>query len=86
MTLGGFILGLIISFIGFLLVWKSEWLMVNFGRIPWAEEHLGAEGGSRIFFKLLGILIIILGFGIMTNIWQPIMQAAFSPFFSGLAQ
>ncbi|MFA4937405.1 MAG: hypothetical protein WC575_03925 [Patescibacteria group bacterium] len=86
MTWGKFILGILIAFAGFLLVWKSEWIMTNFGRIPWAEEHLGTEGGSRIFIKILGIIIIILGFGIMFDLWQPVMQAVFSPFFRGLAE
>ncbi|MFH1112070.1 MAG: hypothetical protein V1712_03310 [Patescibacteria group bacterium] len=86
MTWGGFFGGIIIAFIGFLLVWKSEWILVNFGKIAWAEEHLGTEGGTRIFYKFLGLIIIILGFGIMFDIWQPVMQAAFSPFFKSLAK
>ena len=46
--------------IGAILVLKSEWLLRNFGRIDWAEMKLGAEGGTRTFWKLVGIAIIFL--------------------------
>ena len=61
MTLGKFILGMIIAAIGFLITWKSEWLLNNFGRISFAEKHLHGEGGSRLMYKLIGILVIIIG-------------------------
>jgi hypothetical protein len=61
MTLGKFILGIIIAAIGFLITWKSEWLLNNFGRISFAEKHLHSEGGSRLMYKLIGILVIIIG-------------------------
>lgn len=61
MTIGGFIVGIIIGFIGFVFVWKTEWFLINFGRIGFAEEHLGTEGGSRLVYKLGGILLIIIG-------------------------
>ena len=68
MTVGGFILGLIIAAVGFLIVWKSEWLMMNFGRIGWADQHLGTEGGSRLAYKIIGTVIIIVGFLWATNL------------------
>jgi hypothetical protein len=37
------IIGLIAAVIGFLMVWKTEWIVINFGRINWAEEHLGSD-------------------------------------------
>jgi len=68
MTLGKFILGIIIAAIGFLLVWKSEWLLMNFGRIGFAEKHLGTEGGSRLMYKILGTIIIIIGLMYATDL------------------
>ncbi|MBU1202663.1 hypothetical protein KKH39_01305 [Patescibacteria group bacterium] len=62
MTFGNFILGLLIAVVGFIIVWQSNWLMINFGRIGWAEQHLGTEGGSRLFYKIIGAIIIITGF------------------------
>lgn len=72
------IIGLIIVLIGFLLVWKSEWFLYNIGRIEWAEQKLG--GGTRLFYKLIGIAIIIIGFLIMTNLYQGILNAFVSLF------
>lgn len=34
---------------------------LNFtGKVEWAERHLGIEGGTRLFYKLLGLLVIFL--------------------------
>jgi hypothetical protein len=55
------ILGLIILAIGVFLVIKTEWFMQNFGRIAWFEQVLGTEGGSRLGYKLLGLLAIFIG-------------------------
>lgn len=46
--------------IGAILVLKSEWLLNNFGRIDWAEMKLGSSGGTRTFWKLVGVAIIFL--------------------------
>jgi len=78
------LIGLILAIIGFLLVWKTEWLIANFGRIDWADQHLGTEGGTRIFYKLGGIVIIFIGFAIMTGIMQPILLSVLTPLFGGL--
>lgn len=54
--------------VGGLLVVKSEWFLQNFGTVAWAEEHLGFNGGSRLFYKLTGIVIIFFGFMVVTNL------------------
>jgi hypothetical protein len=56
-----FIIGLIIMLVGFLLVWKSEWFLNNFGRIGWFEQHLGSSGGTRLGYKLLGMFTVFIG-------------------------
>ncbi len=63
-----YILGLIMIVVGGLLVVKSEWFLQNFGTVAWAEEHLGFNGGSRLFYKLIGIVIIFFGFMVITNL------------------
>jgi len=68
MSIANFIQGLMIALVGFILVWKSNWLMNNFGRIGWAEAHLGTEGGSRLLYKIIGFVIIIGGFLHATNL------------------
>ncbi len=72
-----YFLGIIIVGIGFLIVWKSDWIMENFGRIPWAEAKLGTEGGTRLLYKLIGIAIIIGSFLYMSGALQGIMRAIF---------
>jgi len=59
--------------------------MNNFGRIAWAEEKLGMEGGTRLFYKLIGLAIIILSFLIMMGIVQSILGAIFKPTASTLS-
>lgn len=74
-----YFIGIICIGIGFVIMWKSDWLMNNFGRIAWAEEKLGMEGGTRLFYKLIGLAIIILSFLIMMGIVQSILGAIFEP-------
>ena len=77
--MGKVIIGIIGIIIGFFLVWKADWIMQNFGRTGWAEEHLGSEGGSRIFYKLIGLGIIIISFIIMFGLTEGILRSIFSP-------
>jgi hypothetical protein len=53
--------GILIVLVGVTFVIKTEWFLQNFGQIAWAEQHLGFEGGSRLFYKLLGVTICIIG-------------------------
>ncbi len=72
------IVGFLIAGIGFLFVWQSEWLLQNFGRVDWAEMKL--SGGTRLFYKLLGIIIILIGFSVVTNLYSEILTS-FAKFF-----
>lgn len=62
-----YIVGIIIIAIGILMTVKTEWFLRAFGRIAWAEEKLGTEGGTRIFFKIVGIGAVIVALLIMTG-------------------
>jgi len=73
-----YIVGVIIIVVGILLVVKTNWFLRFTGKIAWAEEKLGTEGGTRMFFKLLGILGIIIAFLIMTGHIQGWLVAIFS--------
>jgi hypothetical protein len=53
---------------GVSLVMKTEWFIQNFGNNSWAEEKLGASGGSRLLYKLIGIVLIFFGFLAVTNL------------------
>ncbi len=75
--IGRIIGGLVGLAVGFVLVWKSEWFQVNIGSIQWAEEHFGTSGGSRLMYKLIGILIIIISFLVITNLQQQAFVSIF---------
>lgn len=40
---------------------KTEWVMQNFGSIEWFEDKLRSSGGSRLGYKLLGVILIVIG-------------------------
>ena len=47
---------------GALITIYSEAIFGMFGRVNFAEKFLGSSGGSRLFYKLLGVLFVIIGF------------------------
>ncbi len=65
--------------VGFLIIWKSEWIFQQFGRIEWAETKLASSGGSRVFYKLIGLGIIIISFLYMGGFIEGILLAIFAP-------
>lgn len=73
------ILGLIIITVGTLMIIKSEDLLKNFGRISWFEKHLGAEGGTRLGYKILGLIIIFFGLLVTTGTFDGFIKAVLSP-------
>ena len=78
-----FFIGFIIVVLGFLLVWKANGIVENFGHVPFAEKYLGTDGGTRLFWKLIGILSIILGFMYMFGLIEGVIWVIFSPLFRG---
>ncbi len=75
----GILLGLLLIGSGTMIVIKSEWILQNFGRIAWFEKQLGAEGGSRLGYKLVGLVVIFFGLLTMTGLTNSFMQAVLSP-------
>ncbi len=61
------ILGIIIIAVGAVLILKTEWFLQNFGRIAWFEDKLGTEGGSRLGYKILGVIAIFIGIVLMSG-------------------
>jgi len=84
--MGRIILGLIVVVIGSLITIKAEWFYQNFGAIPSADKYLGTEGGSRLAYRLIGILAVIIGFMIMTNLLGNVLVGLFGSLFIGLVQ
>ncbi len=77
--------GLLILVIGCLFVIKSEWLLQNFGTVAWAEQHLGLDGGSRLFYKLLGVLMAVVGISMATGLLGSIVVGTLGGLFGGRA-
>lgn len=78
-----YILSLAMIVVGFVIVLKAEWILRNVGRNAWAEQHLGVEGGSRLFYKLIGIGIMILGALILTGMIEGILMGTVGSLFGG---
>ena len=66
---------------GFMMIWKAEWILQNFGRIDWAEEKLGTSGGTRLFWKLFGLAIIAGAFLHLFGFWGSILDGIFGSLF-----
>lgn len=66
--MGRIIGGIIMVFIGFLIIWKTNWIVKNFGRSNWAETKLGSSGGTRLMYKFIGILIMFFGMLMITGL------------------
>jgi hypothetical protein len=71
--------GLLIVGVGIIFIVKTEWFLNNFGRITWFEDKLGAEGGSRLGYKLVGIILIFVGLIVMTGSSSEFLHWALSP-------
>lgn len=79
-----YILGLLGLIVGGAITLQSEWFLQNFGRVDWAEIHLGTEGGSRLFYKLIGIGIALISLLYMTGILQNMFLSVLGRFFVSL--
>jgi len=73
------IIGLLLMALGIVLVLKTEWFLSNFGRIAWFESKLGSEGGSRLGYKLVGIVFIFFGLLVLTGLIGGFLSWALSP-------
>ena len=79
---GRIVLGILIVVVGYFITTKANWILANFGRLAWFEAHFGTEGGTRFFYKALGILTIIGGFMYATGMLQALLRRIFTPYFN----
>lgn len=63
-----YVIGILVILLGCVLVIKTEWFVENFGHSEWAEDKLGTSGGTRLFYKLIGIAMIVLSMMGMTGL------------------
>jgi len=69
------IIGILMVGVGTLLIFKSEWFYQNFGSIAWAENNLGTSGGSRLMYKIIGLVFIFVGMMVATNLFTGFLMA-----------
>ncbi|MFH0814753.1 MAG: hypothetical protein V1902_01490 [Candidatus Falkowbacteria bacterium] len=65
MTIGQFFLGLIIAGVGFVFVWRTQWIQEFIGYSMWGEKWFGS---SRMLYKLIGIVVCLMGVLTMTGL------------------
>lgn len=54
------IVGILGTALGIAMMMKTEWFLRMLGRNAWAEAKFGFEGGSRLLYKLIGLVIILI--------------------------
>ena len=69
--------GLIFIVIGAIITIKSERMLSAFGRVGFAEKYLGSSGGSRLFYQLFGVILVLVGFLIATDLLSKILISIF---------
>jgi hypothetical protein len=79
MTWGRFFIALVGTVGGFMLIWKTEAVYGFTGRFEFAEKYLGTEGGSRLFIKIIGIVVILVSWMYGFNVGGVIIQKLFMP-------
>ena len=77
--MGMYIWGTIVIALGFLLIAKTQWFITNFGHSAWAEAKMG--GGTRVLYKIVGIVFIIGSLMYMTGMMEEVVVGAATRFF-----
>ncbi|MFH1292358.1 MAG: hypothetical protein ABIH87_04160 [bacterium] len=70
-----YVFGLILVGLGVVLIIKTNWFIENFGANAWAEAKLGTSGGTRLMYKLVGLVSVFLGFLAITNMISGFLNA-----------
>lgn len=73
--------GLLGIALGVVLIIKTEWFIQNFGTNAWAEQHLGTSGGTRLMYKLIGLVIIFIAMMGMTGLLGGFIMATIGKLF-----
>jgi len=73
--------GILAIISGALLIVKTQWFYENFGSINWAEEHLGYNGGTRLMYKIIGLVLIFVGFLLVTNLFGGFVEGSLGRIF-----
>ncbi len=80
-----YFLGSLVIVLGAFMVIKTSWFIENFGYSDWAEAKFGG-GGTRLMYKLLGILFIVGAVLALTGALGEILFSVFGKLFIGGAR
>ena len=73
--------GTLAIILGIVLVIKTEWFVQNFGTSAWAEAHMGTSGGTRLMYKLIGLIFVFGSLMVMTGAFGRIFLGLFGRLF-----
>jgi hypothetical protein len=80
--MGKIIGGILIVGIGFLLIWKTSWIVENFGHNSWAEDKLGSSGGTRLMYKFIGLIAMFFGMLMITGLSDKFLMGTIGAIFN----
>ncbi|MBU1126412.1 hypothetical protein KJ758_02255 [Patescibacteria group bacterium] len=66
------IIGIVVLLVGASMVYKTPWYLGILGRVYWAERNFGS-GGTRTFYKLMGVGVSIIGMIVIADLWEQII-------------
>jgi len=78
--------GIGLGVVGIFMTIYSEWFYQNFGSVDFAERWFGPDGGSRLFYKFVGITVSFMGFFMATGLLGKLVLWIFIPLFTGFQQ
>ena len=70
-------LSLVFVVVGILITMKANWIVENFGTLPWAEKHLGS---TSLYWKLFGITVTTVSILTMIGVTQAVLVSIFGRF------
>ena len=73
------IVGIFLIILGGSVTVKSEAVYQAFGTIPFFDRYFGSDGGGRLGYKLIGMLIVFIGILVLTNMGGGFMTWLLSP-------
>ena len=80
MTVQSFFIGLALTAAGFSMVFKTDWYLGFMGLNAWAEDKLGG-GGTRLMYKIIGVIFCFFGILAMTGQLNSLMEGALGSVF-----
>lgn len=67
--------GMVLVALGLALTLRTFWFIDFLGPVDWLEYKIG-PGGTRLAYKILGTVIVVIGFLVMTNLWGRFLNAS----------